>query len=34
MTTMNTAELKKALETADIFSRNGFSREEYIEELL
>ena len=34
MTTMNTAELKKALEIADIFSRNGFSREEYIEELL
>lgn len=34
MTTMNTTELKKVLETADIFSRNGFSREEYIEELL
>ncbi len=34
MTTMNAAELKKALDTASIFSRNGFSREEYIEELL
>lgn len=34
MTTMNTTELKKTLETAEIFSRNGFSREEYIEELL
>lgn len=34
MTTMNATELKKALETADIFSRNGFSRDEYIEELL
>lgn len=31
---MNAAEMKKALETAEIFSRNGFSREEYIEELL
>jgi len=34
MTTMNATELKKALEANDIFSRNGFSREEYIEELL
>ncbi len=34
MTTMNATELKKALESNDIFSRNGFSREEYIEELL
>lgn len=34
MTTMTATELKKALETAEIFSRNGFSREEYIEELL
>ena len=34
MTTMNASELKKALENADIFSRNGFSRDEYIEELL
>jgi hypothetical protein len=34
MTTMNASELKKALESADIFSRNGFSRDEYIEELL
>lgn len=34
MTTMNTVELKKSLEAADIFSRDGFSREEYIEELL
>ena len=34
MTTMTATELKKTLEAADIFSRNGFSREEYIEELL
>lgn len=34
MTTMTATELKKILEAADIFSRNGFSREEYIEELL
>lgn len=34
MTTMTATELKKALETTEIFSRNGFSREEYIEELL
>ena len=31
---MNATELKKALESADIFSRNNFSRDEYIEELL
>lgn len=30
MTTMSATELKKALETAEIFSRNGFSCEEYI----
>jgi hypothetical protein len=30
MTTMTATELKKALETAKIFSRNGFSCEEYI----
>ena len=34
MTTMNTSKLKNAMETANIFSRNDFSREEYIEELL
>lgn len=34
MTTMNTIELKRALESHGIFSRNGFSRDEYIEELL
>lgn len=34
MTTMNATELAKALESNNIFSRNGFSREEYIEELL
>lgn len=34
MTTMNATELKTALESNDIFARNGFSREEYIEELL
>lgn len=34
MTTMTATELKKTLEAAEIFSRNGFSREEYIEELL
>ena len=31
---MTATELKKALETTEIFSRNVFSREEYIEELL
>ena len=34
MTTMTATELKKALETTEIFSCNVFSREEYIEELL
>lgn len=34
MTTMNATELAKALESNNIFSRNGFSREEYIDELL
>ena len=34
MTTMNATELAKALESNSIFSCNGFSREEYIEELL
>lgn len=31
---MTTTELKRALESSGIFSRNGFSRDEYIEELL
>lgn len=34
MSTMNATELAKALESNNIFSRNGFSREEYIDELL
>lgn len=34
MPTMNATELAKALESNNIFSRNGFSREEYIDELL